>query len=143
MFMASGMGRFSCFRLSRDRRSSLRLWAGLMVTNSLRALWNAARPAQPPARVCRDWALLGVAVSASLIEAALRPNRTWLLVTLVVSIVVAPSLLWRRTRPLAAVAVAFGTLIVFDVARKRCDRTAEHRGSARAALRAAALGVGP
>jgi len=88
-----------------------------MVTNSLRALWNEPRPAQPLARVWRDWALLGVVVSASLIEAALRPDRTWLLVTLVVGIVVALSLLWRRTRPLVAVAVAFGTLIVFDVAR--------------------------
>ena len=65
----------------------------------------------------RDWALLGVAVTASLIEVALRPDRTWLLTALAVSIVVALCLLWRRTHPLAAVAVAFGTLIVFDVAR--------------------------
>ena len=65
----------------------------------------------------RDWALLGVAVAASLIEAALRPDRTWLLTALAVSIVVALCVLWRRTHPLAAVAVAFGTLIVFDVAR--------------------------
>jgi hypothetical protein len=67
--------------------------------------------------VWRDWALLGVAVAASLIEAALRPDRTWLLTALAVSIVVALCVLWRRTHPLAAVAVAFGTLIVFDVAR--------------------------
>ena len=65
----------------------------------------------------RDWALLGVAVTASLIEVALRPDRTWLLTALAVSIVVALCVLWRRTHPLAAVAVAFGTLIVFDVAR--------------------------
>jgi hypothetical protein len=67
--------------------------------------------------VWRDWALLGVAVAASLIEAALRPDRTWLLTALAVSIVVALCVPWRRTHPLAAVAVAFGTLIVFDVAR--------------------------
>ena len=88
-----------------------------MVTNSLRALLSEPRPAQPPVRVWRDWALLGVAVAASLIEAALRPDRTWLLTALAVSIVVALCVLWRRTHPLAAVAVAFGTLIVFDVAR--------------------------
>lgn len=58
-----------------------------------------------------------MAVAASLIEAALRPDRTWLLTALAVSIVVALCVLWRRTHPLAAVAVAFGTLIVFDVAR--------------------------
>ena len=88
-----------------------------MVTNSLRALLSEPRPAQPPVRVWRDWALLGVAVAASLIEAALRPDRTWLLTALAVSIVVALCVLWRRTHPQGAVAVAFGTLIVFDVAR--------------------------
>ena len=87
------------------------------MTNSLRALLSEPRPAQPPVRVWRDWALLGVAVAMSLIEAALRPDRTWLLIALAVSIVVALCVLWRRTHPLAAVAVAFGTLIVFDVAR--------------------------
>ncbi|MBW3619552.1 MAG: sensor histidine kinase [Actinobacteria bacterium] len=104
-----------------------------MVSNSLRALWNEPRPAQPPVRVWRDWVLLGVAVAASLIEAVLRPDRRamsivdtgaglppvtdWLLGALVVSTVLAVSTLWRRTHPLAAVAVAFGTLIVWDVAR--------------------------
>ena len=38
-----------------------------MVTNSLRALLSEPRPAQPPERVWRDWALLGVTVAASLI----------------------------------------------------------------------------
>ena len=88
-----------------------------MVTNGLRALLSEPRPAEPPVRVWRDWALLGAAVAASLIEVALHPDRTWLLAALAVSIVVALCVLWRRTHPLAAVAVAFGTLIVFDVAR--------------------------
>ena len=117
-----------------------------MVTNSLRALLSEPRPAQPPVRVWRDWALLGVAVAASLIEAALRPDRTWLLTALAVSIVVALCVLWRRTHPLAAVAVAFGTLIVFDVARivaSDAYRTVGHRGRPRAALRVVPLGVGP
>lgn len=104
-----------------------------MLGDSLRALLDEPRPPHPPARVWRDWVLLGVAVAASLIEAGLallgvavtasligvgvRPDGAWLLAALVVSIVVALSLLWRRTHPLAAVAVAFGTMIVFDVAR--------------------------
>lgn len=88
-----------------------------MVINSLRALWHEPRPAQPPVRVWRDWALLGVAVAASLLEVVLRPDRTWLLAALVVSTVVGVTTLWRRTHPLAVVAIAFGTLIVWDVAR--------------------------
>ncbi len=112
--------------LPAESRPALHLYAGSMVRDSLRALWDEPRPAQPPRRVWRDWALLGVAVAASLIEAVLRPDRpafglppvtTWLLAALVVSNVLAVSTLWRRTHPLAAVAVAFGTLIVWDVAR--------------------------
>lgn len=34
-----------------------------------------------------------------------------------VSLVVAACLLWRRTNPLATVAIAFGTLLIFDIAR--------------------------
>jgi signal transduction histidine kinase len=113
-----------------EPRPALRLYAGSMVITSLRALWNEPRPARPPARVWRDWALFAVAVSASLIEVALEPdephrqlitglvrNQAWLPAALVVSLVIALSLLWRRTHPLVAVAVAFGTLIVFDLAR--------------------------
>ena len=112
--------------LSAESRPARQLYAWLMVRDSLRALWNEPRPAQPPVRVWRDWALLGVAVATSLIEAVLRPDRpafglppvrTWLLAALAVSTVLAVSTLWRRTHPLAAVAVAFGTLIVWDVAR--------------------------
>ena len=88
-----------------------------MVTNSLRAFLKEPRPAQPPVRVWRDWVLFGVAVTSSLVEVALRPDRTWLVPALVVSIVVACSVLWRRTHPLGAVAVAFCTLILFDAAR--------------------------
>ncbi|CAN5488783.1 histidine kinase [soil metagenome] len=98
-----------------------------MVTNSLRALWNEPRPAEPPARVWRDWALVGVSVAASLLEIALRPdgtpwpasfaNANWVVAALIVNGVVALNVLWRRTHPLAAVAVAFGTWIAFDVAR--------------------------
>lgn len=113
--------------LSAEPQPSLWLYAQRMVTSSLRALWSEPRPAPPPARVWRDWALVGVSVAASLIEIALRPdgtpwpasyaNANWVLAALIVSIVVALNVLWRRTHPLTAVAVAFGTWIAFDVAR--------------------------
>jgi signal transduction histidine kinase len=67
--------------------------------------------------VWRDWAVVVVAVSATIFEGVLREDRAWLPVLFTVSIVVAVTLLWRRTHPLSAVATAFGTLITFDVAR--------------------------
>lgn len=61
--------------------------------------------------------LLGTLVAWSVLETLLREDPAWRPLVLAVSVVVALTLLWRRTRPLAAVAVAFGTLIAFDVAR--------------------------
>jgi signal transduction histidine kinase len=89
-----------------------------MVGSNLRALWAEPRPPHPPARVWRDWALVAVVVSWSVVETVLRQDLAWWRpVVLTVSVVIALALLWRRTHPLGAVAVAFGTLIAFDVAR--------------------------
>lgn len=88
-----------------------------MVGSALRALWAEPRPPHPPVRVWRDRALVAVLVSWSVIEAVVRHDLAWRPVALTVSLVIALALLWRRTRPLGAVAVAFGTLIAFDVAR--------------------------
>ncbi len=80
-------------------------------------IWAEPRPARAPVRVWRDWALVAVLVVGSFMELALRDDRAWAPVVLGVSLVVAACTLWRRTSPLAAVAVAFGTLLAFDVAR--------------------------
>jgi signal transduction histidine kinase len=88
-----------------------------MVGHGMRALWDEPRPAHPPARVWRDWALVGVVVCGSVVEAVLREDRAWLPVAVAVSAVIALTLLWRRTHPLAAVVISFGTLIAFDIAR--------------------------
>ncbi|MFA9443753.1 sensor histidine kinase [Egicoccus sp. AB-alg6-2] len=88
-----------------------------MVGHGISAFWDEPRPTYAPARVWRDWALVGAVAVASVVEVGVREDRTGLPVALAVSAVVGLTLLWRRTRPLAAVAVAFGTLIVFDVAR--------------------------
>ncbi|WP_421740493.1 sensor histidine kinase [Cellulomonas sp.] len=88
-----------------------------MVTNVLRVLWAEPRPANPPARISRDWALVAVLTVWSVAEAVLRDVLAPLpLVLLAVLAVVAP-LLWRRTHPLGAVVVAFGTLTVVDAVR--------------------------
>lgn len=83
----------------------------------LAAMWAEPRPADPPVRVWRDWALVAVLVAGSFVEVLLREDEAWGPVVLGVSLVVAACLLWRRTSPLAAVAVAFGALLAFDVAR--------------------------
>lgn len=83
----------------------------------LAALWAEPRPARPPVRVWRDWALFSGLVALSLLEVLLRDDRAWAPLVVGVSLVIAGSLLWRRTQPLAAVATAFGTLLAFDIAR--------------------------
>ncbi len=83
----------------------------------LAGIWAEPRPPRPPVRVWRDWALSGGLVAISLAEVVLREDRSWAPLLVGVGVVVAVCLLWRRTRPLAAVAVAFGTVLVFDVSR--------------------------
>jgi signal transduction histidine kinase len=88
-----------------------------MLRNALRGLWAEPRPAHAPVRVWRDWALLAVLASGSALELLLREDRTWWPLLLAVSLVIALTLLWRRAHPLAAAAVAFGTMLAWDVAR--------------------------
>ena len=88
-----------------------------MVRNALRGLWAEPRPAHAPVRVWRDWALVAVLVSGSVLELLLREDRAWAPLVLAASVVVALTLLWRRSHPLAAAAVAFGTMFAFDVVR--------------------------
>ncbi|MFC4149946.1 sensor histidine kinase [Micromonospora mangrovi] len=80
-------------------------------------IWAEPRPARPPVRVWRDWVLSSALVVISLVEVVLRDDRAWAPLLVGVSVVVAACLLWRRTRPLAAVTVAFGTVLAFDLAR--------------------------
>ena len=88
-----------------------------MVRNALRALWAEPRPAHAPVRVWWDWALVAVVVSWSVVETVLRQDLAWRPIVLTVGVVIALTLLSRRTHPLGAVAVAFGTLTAVDVAR--------------------------
>jgi signal transduction histidine kinase len=87
------------------------------LRNALRSLWTEPRPTDPPPRLWRDWVLVAVLVSWSVIETVLGHDLVWRPVVLAVSVVIALTLLWRRSHPLAAVVVAFGTLTVVDVAR--------------------------
>ncbi|MEV0899097.1 histidine kinase [Actinoplanes sp. NPDC049802] len=75
----------------------------------LPAGWNEPRATPPPPeRVWRDWALLAVSVPAVLVEAVARSAP----VSALFAVAVLPTLLWRRTRPLAMVAIGFGLCAV-------------------------------
>ncbi|MGI8335712.1 sensor histidine kinase [Actinomadura scrupuli] len=74
----------------------------------LRSVWDEPRPPHPPVRVWRDWALVGVLAPVAVLEGVLRPDLPWRPISLVLTLALVPTLLWRRTRPLLMVAIAFG-----------------------------------
>jgi signal transduction histidine kinase len=69
----------------------------------------------PPARVWRDWALVAVLVPAIVLEGIGRDDLVWPAVSVIVALALVPTVLWRRTRPLASMVFAFGTFAVVDV----------------------------
>ena len=79
------------------------------VTGLLRAAWNAPGAAPSPhRRVWRDWGLMALVVLIAGLEATLRTDLSQPLAAAIVVITAAPTLLWRRTRPLLMLAIAFG-----------------------------------
>ena len=62
----------------------------------------------------RDWALIAVLAPTAVVEWILRDSVEWGPFVLVLAIVLALPLLWRRTHPLAVVAVVFGSLSLLD-----------------------------
>jgi signal transduction histidine kinase len=84
--------------------------------NALRSLWTEPRVPQPPERVWRDWVLVAVFASTAVLESSLRHDVPWRPVGVLEAFMLAFALLWRRTHPLAMVAVAFGVAIVVDLA---------------------------
>ncbi|MEV5409558.1 sensor histidine kinase [Thermopolyspora sp. NPDC052614] len=73
----------------------------------LRSVWNEPSPPDPPQRVWRDWVLVGLFASAALVEGVLRRDLPAPAVSTIVTVGLTATLLWRRTRPLPMVVVAF------------------------------------
>ena len=71
----------------------------------------------PPARVWRDWLLVALVVPTSILEGLLRPDLPWRWISLAFGLALIPTLLWRRTNPLAMVVISFTAATVLDVAR--------------------------
>ncbi|MFL6129258.1 MAG: sensor histidine kinase [Mycobacteriales bacterium] len=87
-----------------------------MVGDAVRSMWAEPRAPQPPERVWRDWLLVAVLVPTAVLEGVFRPDLVWRPVALVLAVALVFTLLWRRTHPLAMVAVAFGAVIAVSVA---------------------------
>ncbi|WP_426514218.1 sensor histidine kinase [Dactylosporangium sp. McL0621] len=86
-----------------------------MFQDDLRRLWIEPRVSGAPVRVWRDWALLAAGLAGAGLETALRGDVVWWPVSLLVTAMLCLAMLWRRTRPLAMVTLAFGTGIVLTV----------------------------
>ncbi len=91
-------------------------YAASVVSNALRLLWAEPRAPHPPKRVWRDWVLVAVLVPTALGEGVLRADVVWRPFALALCVALVFTLLWRRTHPLAAVAIAFGSLAAMDAA---------------------------
>lgn len=88
-----------------------------MVNQVVRSLLAEPRPPDAPVRTSRDWAVVAVLAAWSVAEAALRHHLApGPLVAAAALGVVAPQP-WRRTHPLAAAVICFGTLTVVDTTR--------------------------
>ena len=87
-----------------------------MVRNAVSSLWAEPRAPEPPRRVWRDWVLVGVLGVVGVLEGLLRTEVPWRAVSLLLALGLLPALLWRRTHPLASVAVVFGAVIALNVA---------------------------
>ncbi len=88
-----------------------------MVPDALRSLWAEPRPANPPGPLPRDWVLVAVLIGWSVVEAVIRQGMAPVPLLLIAAFAAVAPLPWRRTHPLLAVAVAFGTLTVVDIVR--------------------------
>ncbi|MGW6535495.1 sensor histidine kinase [Streptomyces sp. NPDC055051] len=86
-----------------------------MLRDDLRTLWTEPRPSDAPVRVRRDWALLAAGLAGVASEAALRENVVWRPVAVLFAVWLCVLPLWRRTRPLAMVALAFGSVVLLQV----------------------------
>ncbi|OII66832.1 two-component sensor histidine kinase [Streptomyces sp. CC77] len=85
------------------------------VRHLIRALWGEPSAPDPPRPGWRDWALVGVLVPVAVLEGVLRPDVPWRALSLVIGVGLIPTLLWRRSKPLLVVVIAFGTMLFSQV----------------------------
>jgi signal transduction histidine kinase len=86
-----------------------------VISSVVRSLRDEPRAAAPPPRVWRDWALVSALLVTAVLEGIFRTDVPWRPVALVLAVALAFPLLWRRTHPLAVVAVVFGAVLVLNL----------------------------
>lgn len=72
--------------------------------------------ADPPPTDWRDWVLVVGLVPVALVEAVLRDELVWPVASVGVTLGLLPTLLIRRSRPLLALLLVFGTISIIDIA---------------------------
>lgn len=85
------------------------------MRDTLRAIRDEPAMPDPSGPGLRDWTYTTLVVTASLIEGLLRPDVPARALSIVLTIGLAFTLPWRRTRPLLMVALAFGVFFVVDL----------------------------
>ncbi len=86
-----------------------------MISSVIRSLRDEPRAAAPPPRGWRDWALVAVLLLTAVLEGIFRSDVPWRPVALMLAVALVFPLPWRRTHPLAVVAVVFGTVIALNL----------------------------
>ena len=102
--------------LPADPRTASAAYAGAVPGPAFQSLWAEPRAADPPPRVWRDWALVAVLVPTAVVEVVVRPDVVWWPLALTMAVLITGLLLVRRTHPLAAVVIGFGSFVLADVA---------------------------
>jgi signal transduction histidine kinase len=87
-----------------------------VISNVVRSLRDEPRAAAPPPRGWRDWALVAFLLLTAALEGIFRGDVPWRPVSIVLAVALVFPLLWRRTHPLAVVAVVFGAVIALSLA---------------------------
>lgn len=81
----------------------------------MRSLLAVPPVPDPPRRVWRDWALVGVIVPVAVLEGLVRDDLVWPWFSVLAAVPLACLLLWRRTHPLAMLVAAFASVTVVSL----------------------------
>lgn len=121
--LASGIGLFPTrpiggdqLVLSVDARRERVLYAGPVTNDVVRSLWAEPRATPVPPRSWRDWTAAAVFSVVAVVDGVFADDVLWRPASVIVGLVVAVTLLWRRSEPLVAVSVAAGAIAALGIA---------------------------
>jgi signal transduction histidine kinase len=83
------------------------------VNRLFHSFWSEPRPATVPRNIA-DWRLLAALVAVALLEVALRDDLGLINLSVLLSLALMPTILWRRSHPLLMAGIAFGATGAFE-----------------------------